>query len=268
MVLPLGDLERTRIIPFVTYLLIAANVTIFLVQEDRGEEFTRAFAMTPREVMHNEDLEGPIPRQVPVIERDANGAVRLTIRQVELEHHPCPIPVRWTLLTSLFLHGSWLHLLGNMLSLWIFGDNVEEVLGSVRYVIVYLACGLVGSLAQIAVNPYSNVPTLGASGAIAGVMGAYVVWFPTNRIRVLLVRFITVLPAAIVIGVWIALQVWMGAGAFHRGGDEGGVAYMAHLGGAATGIFVGFLFAAQARFIRQRNAAAEGWEAFEDPEPA
>ncbi|MHB1562210.1 MAG: rhomboid family intramembrane serine protease, partial [Isosphaeraceae bacterium] len=153
-------------------------------------------------------------------------------------------------------------------SLWIFGDNVEEVLGSVRYLIAYLACGLVGSLAQIAVNPYSNVPTLGASGAIAGVMGAYVVWFPTNRIRVLLVRFITVLPAAIVIGVWIALQVWMGAGAFHRGGDEGGVAYMAHVGGAATGIVTGFLFFAQAQFIRHRNAAEEGWQVFEDPEAA
>ncbi len=266
MVLPIGDLERTRIIPFVTYLLIAANVTMFLVQQDKGEGFTRALAMTPSEISQNEDLEGPVPRQVPILVRDAFGEVRLEMRQHHLDHHACPIPVRWTLLTAMFLHGSWLHLLGNMLSLWIFGDNVEEVLGGVRYLIVYLACGLMGALAQIAVDPYSNVPTLGASGAIAGVMGAYLIWFPQNRIRVLLVRFITVLPAMIVIGVWIALQIWMGAGAFHRGADAGGVAYMAHVGGAATGIFVGFLFASQARYIRERNAAAEGWTVYEDPE--
>ena len=95
----------------------------------------------------------------------------------------------------MFLHGSWMHLIGNMLYLWIVGDNVEEVLGSFRYLIVYLACGLAGSLAQIAVDPDSVTPTLGASGAIAGIMGAYVIWFPHNQIRVLLFRFITVLPA-------------------------------------------------------------------------
>ena len=104
----------------------------------------------------------------------------------------------------MFLHGSWMHLIGNMLYLWIVGDNVEEVLGSVRYMIVYLACGLVGSLAQIAAGPDSVIPTLGASGAIAGIMGAYVIWFPHNQIRVLLFRFITVLPAVVVIGGWIA----------------------------------------------------------------
>ena len=135
-----------------------------------------------------------------------------------------------------------MHLLGNMLYLWIVGDNVEEVLGRLGYLIVYLACGLVGSLAQILVNPDSITPTLGASGAIAGIMGAYVIWFPHNQIRVLLFRFITVLPAIIVIGGWIALQIYLGAGAWRRAGDSGGVAYLAHVGGALTGIFVAFLF--------------------------
>jgi membrane associated rhomboid family serine protease len=266
MVIPLGELRRTRIVPVVTYLLIAINVTVFLVQQERGEEFTRAFAMTPREVTQNEDLHGQVPRRIPVLVRDAFGDIHVEMRQEDLEHHRCPIPVRWTLLTSMFLHGSWIHLLGNMLYLWVFGDDVEEVLGPLRYIIVYLACGLVGALTQIAANPQSDVPTVGASGAIAGIMGAYVVWFPHNPIRVLLFRFITLLPASIVIGGWIGLQVWMGAGTFHRGGDEGGVAYLAHVGGALTGLFVAFLFADQARYIKARNAAAEGWTIYEDPE--
>jgi membrane associated rhomboid family serine protease len=266
MVLPLGDLRRTQILPIVTYILIALNVVVFLVQQERGEAFERAFAMTPWEITHNEDLD---LRRIQMVEfrvRDRFGVVHRELRPVPIDHYRCPIPVRWTLLTSMFLHGSWMHLLGNMLYLWIVGDDVEEVLGPVRYLVVYLACGLMGSLAQIAANPQSEVPTLGASGAIAGIMGAYVVWFPHSQIRVLVFRFITVLPAVIVIGGWIALQIWMGAGSFHRGGDTGGVAYLAHVGGALTGIFVGFLFAADARYIQARNAAAEGWSIYDDPE--
>ncbi len=265
MVLPLGDMQRTRIVPIVTYILIATNITIFLVQQDRGEEFTRAFAMTPVEVTQNLDLDEPIVRVVQGPVRDAFGRHREWIGR-PIEHYPCPIPVRWTLLTSMFLHGSWLHLLGNMLYLWIVGDNVEEVLGSVRYLLVYLACGLMGSLLQIAANPMSEIPTLGASGAIAGIMGAYVLWFPHNEMRVLFFQIITVMPAWIVIGVWIALQIWMGAGAFRTGASEGGVAYLAHVGGALTGLFVAWLFADDARYVLQRNAAAEGWTVYEGPE--
>ena len=124
---------------------------------------------------------------------------------------PCPIPVRWTLLTSMFLHGSWMHLIGNMLYLWIVGDNVEEVLGSVRYMIVYLACGLAGSLAQIAVDPDSVTPTLGASGAIAGIMGAYVSGFLTTRSGSCYSGSSPCCPPVIVIGGWIVLQIWLGA---------------------------------------------------------
>jgi membrane associated rhomboid family serine protease len=267
MVLPLGDLQRTRIVPIVTYTLIALNVVMFLVELDRGEAFTRAYAMTPWEITHNEDLEQPRPQliQVPVRNRFGPG-FHLEQRRVNLEHYPCPIPIRWTLLTSMFLHGSWIHLLGNMLYLWIVGDDVEEVLGPIRYLIAYLACGLAGSLAQVAVNPESEIPTLGASGAIAGIMGAYVVWFPHNQIRVLVFRIITVLPAVIVIGGWIVLQIAMGAGAFHRGGDSGGVAYLAHVGGALTGIFVAVLFYNDAQYIKARNSAAEGWTVYEEPE--
>jgi membrane associated rhomboid family serine protease len=265
MVLPLGDLQRTQIIPFVTYTLIGINVLVFLVEQRQGEEFTLAFAATPYEITHNEDLEQPVVKMIPVLVRDPFGGVHEEQRALARPQYPCPIPVRFTLLTSMFLHANWMHLLGNMLFLWIVGDNVEEVLGPVRYLLAYLACGLVGSLAQIAVSPDSVTPTLGASGAIAGIMGAYVVWFPHHQIRVLVFRIITVLPAVVVIGGWIALQLWLGAGSLGRG-EDGGVAYLAHVGGAVTGIFVAFLFYDYARYIKTRNAAAEGWSVYEEPE--
>jgi membrane associated rhomboid family serine protease len=265
MVLPLGDLQRTRIVPYVTYALIAINVAVFLVQQQQGDEFTLAFAATPYEIVHNEDLDEPIAIPVRVRVQDRFGRIHLEDRRIGRPHAVCPIPVRLTLLTSMFLHGSWIHLLGNMLYLWIVGDNVEEVLGWFGYLVVYLACGLVGSLAQILVNPDSITPTLGASGAIAGIMGAYVVWFPRNQIRVLVFRLITVLPAVVVIGGWIALQIYLGAGAWRRAGDSGGVAYLAHVGGALTGIFVAFLFMGQARYVIARNSAMEGWSAYEQP---
>jgi membrane associated rhomboid family serine protease len=266
MVLPLGDLQRTRIIPFVTYALIAINITLFLIQQERGEAFTRAFAMTPYEVTHNEDLDEPVEKMVPVLVRDQFGDLHRVVRRVPLEHYPCPIPIRLTLLTSMFLHGSWMHLLGNMLYLWIVGDNVEEVLGPFRYLVVYLGCGLVGSLAQIMINPDSVIPTLGASGAIAGIMGTYVIWFPHHQIRVLVFRIITVLPAVVVIGGWIALQIWLGTSAIGHAGESGGVAYLAHVGGAITGFFVAFLFYDLAQYVKARNAAAEGWSVYEGPE--
>jgi membrane associated rhomboid family serine protease len=268
MVLPLGDLQRTQIVPVVTYALIAINVVVFLIEQSQGDEFTLAYAATPYEITHNEDLDQPVVNMVRVLVRDPFGrGVHWEQVPRSRPHVPCPIPVRLTLLTSMFLHGSWMHLLGNMLYLWIVGDNVEEVLGAFRYSIVYLACGLVGSLAQIAANPDSLTPTLGASGAIAGIMGAYVVWFPNHQIRVLVFRFITVLPAVIVIGGWIALQIWLGAGSFGRMGDSGGVAYLAHVGGAATGIFTAFLFYDQAQYVKMRAASGLGWSVYDEPRP-
>ena len=150
--------------------------------------------------------------------RDPTGrrVIAVEERPVAIPHAPSQIPVWLTLFTAMFLHGSPMHLIGNMLYLWIVGDNVEEVLGPIRYIIVYLACGLAGSLAQIAAGPDSIIPTLGASGAIAGIMGAYVIWFPHNMIRVLLFRFITVLPAVVVIGGWILLQIFLGQERFTR----------------------------------------------------
>lgn len=256
MVLPLGDLHPTRIVPVVTYALIAANILMFLVQADRGEEFTMALAATPWEITHNRDIDEPIiarPAQIP------DNPFAEPERPPIIPHAPSPIPIRLTLLTSMFLHGGLMHLAGNMLFLWIYGDNVEEVLGPLRYLLVYLACGLVGSLAQIVAAPNSVIPTLGASGAIAGVMGAYVVWFPHNQIRVLVFRFITVLPAVLVVGGWIALQIYLGVAGFGQIGESGGVAYLAHIGGAITGIVVAFLFYDRAQYVKALEAHHQGW---------
>jgi membrane associated rhomboid family serine protease len=261
MVLPLGDLERTRITPYVTYALIALNVVMFLFQESRGDHLM-ALACTPWEITHNEDIDEPVPivRRVPDPD-DPTGRREIKVhRQGEvIPHAAAPVPVWMTLLTAMFLHGGWLHLLGNMLYLWIVGDNVEEVLGPVLYTIVYLACGLMGSLAQIAANPNSMIPTLGASGAIAGIMGAYVIWFPNHQMRVLVFRFITVLPAALVIGGWIVLQAVLGSGSFSKAGESGGVAYLAHVGGAVTGIIAAFVFYQRAQYIKSRNEQGRGW---------
>ena len=261
MVLPLGDLERTRITPYVTYALISLNVVMFLLQESRGDHLM-ALACTPWEITHNEDIEEPVPvvRQVQD-PRDPLGQRVIKVQRPGevIPHAPSPVPVWMTLFTAMFLHGGWMHLLGNMLYLWIVGDNVEEVLGPVLYLVVYLLCGLMGSLAQIAAGPNSVIPTLGASGAIAGIMGAYVIWFPHHQMRVLVFRFITVLPAAIVIGGWIVLQIISGTSSFGRTGQSGGVAYLAHVGGALTGIAAAFLFYQRAQYIKNMNSQRRGW---------
>lgn len=243
MVFPLGDAERTRIVPVATYALIALNVLMFFVQAERGEQFTTSFAATPYEITHGEDLLAPVVLQtterVPPF-----GQARVS--EAVIPQGPVPFPIWFTLLSSMFLHGGVMHLIGNMLYLWIFGDNVEEVLGHLRFVLIYVCCGLVASLAQIFATPNSMIPTLGASGAIAGVMGAYLVWFPAHRIRVLFLYNIIEVPALLMIGIWIAMQMWSTLGA-SSGGSEGGVAYLAHVAGAGAGVFVGLLFREQAR---------------------
>ncbi|HEX8200500.1 MAG TPA: rhomboid family intramembrane serine protease [Isosphaeraceae bacterium] len=257
MVIPLGDLEKTQIVPIATYVLIALNVVGYFYQQGRDETFTVAYAATPFEIAHNRDLDRPFVLPLPGDENPLALPGRVDLPARVVPQAPVPFPVWLTLLTAMFLHGSPLHLAGNMLYLWIFGDNVEEVLGTVRYVLIYLACGIAGSLAQIAAAPESLIPTLGASGAIAGLMGAYLVWFPYNRVRVLLFRFITEVPAVVVIGLWIVLQVWSGLGSIGHLGEVGGVAYLAHIGGAFAGILVALLFQDLAR--ERATVAPPSW---------
>jgi membrane associated rhomboid family serine protease len=265
MVLPLGDLQRTRIIPFVTYALIAINVVVYLFEVQQGDQFKFAFACTPWEITHNEDLAAPVRREPVVVHMiDPDDPTGRHVIEVEgqppaIPHAPTPIPVWLTLFTAMFLHASPLHLVGNMLFLWIVGDNVEEVLGPALYIIVYLVCGLVGSLAQIAAGPDSMIPTLGASGAIAGIMGAYVIWFPYHQIRILVFRFITIVPAVVAIGGWIIFQVCLGAGSLGKLGESGGVAYLAHVGGAFTGIILAFVFYGRAQYVKAMGDHLRGW---------
>jgi membrane associated rhomboid family serine protease len=208
---PIGDDDSSvRTIPVVTYGLIAANVLFFLIELNGGDDFIRRWAFIPSQ-----------------FSRD-------------------PVANVPTIFTAMFMHGGWMHLFGNMLYLYIFGDNVEDQFGPVKYLIFYLVAGIAATFAQYFFSEGSNIPNLGASGAIAGVLGAYMLMFPRARVSVLVIRQIVEMPAIVVIGFWIVLQLFSGVGAIARtdaSADQGGVAYMAHVGGFITGLCVAFLFA-------------------------
>jgi membrane associated rhomboid family serine protease len=226
VVIPLGD-ERTGrdLTPYVVFALIAVNVLVWLLQLSLGDSFTNGYATVPFEITHGQDLIGP-------------HTITVGGQSISIPEAPGPSPIYLTLLTSMFMHGGWLHILGNMLYLWIFGDQTESLLGHGRFLVFYLVCGLAASLAQILVAPDSVVPSLGASGAIAGVLGAYLVKFPRNRVRVLVMRGITELPAVVVLGMWIVRQLVSQVST--AAGEAAGVAYMAHIGGFIAGLALVF----------------------------
>lgn len=214
--IPLKDENPSEKIPFVNIMLIFANTVIFIYQhffalQDVQTLFLR-LGCIPYEFIHFMDI-GP----------------------------QALVPVPLTLFTAMFVHGGWIHLLSNMLFLWIFGDNVEDKLGHFRYLCFYVLCGVAGSISHIVMNLHSQVPSIGASGAIAGVMGAYMWLFPKARIRTLLILMIFVqvvnVPAIIMIGYWILIQVLSGfAGWGSRTG--GGIAWFAHMGGFVAGLLL------------------------------
>jgi membrane associated rhomboid family serine protease len=227
--LPLGDDNSMRqSTPVVVYGLIGLNLLMWIIQLINGDTFTNGYATIPYEITHGVDLV-------------ATQHVLIDGRSVAIPEAPGPSPIYLTLVTAMFMHGSWMHILGNMLYLWIFGDQIEDLLGKVKFIIFYLLCGLAASAAQIAGDPEAVIPNLGASGAIAGVLGAYLVKYPTNGVRVIVGNMLTTLPAFIVLGVWIALQAYLQWNSLHEKA-EGGVAYLAHLGGFASGIVLIFLF--------------------------
>jgi membrane associated rhomboid family serine protease len=204
--LPIGDDNSTRkTFPFVNYALIAVNVVFFLIELSGSDAFIMKWAFIPSRFLAN------------------------------------PLGDFLTLFTAMFMHAGWVHLGGNMLYLWIFGDNVEDRFGHTKFLIFYLICGLVATFAQLIFNTTSDVPNLGASGAIAGVLGAYIILFPQGKIRVLFGTQVVQMSALIVIGIWIVLQFFSGIGSI-TSADTGGVAYMAHIGGFAAGILLTFLF--------------------------
>jgi membrane associated rhomboid family serine protease len=218
--LPIGDDNSARrITPVVTYVLIALNVLVFLLELNNGEAFIQRWAFVPTRFLAD------------------------------------PAGDFLTLFTAMFMHAGWLHLLSNMLYLWIFGDNVEDRLGHGLYLLFYILCGLGATFAQLAFSIDSSVPNLGASGAIAGVLGAYMVLFPRGRVNVLLGRFVTPMSALIVIGIWFLLQIFSQVSVFTASSQtEGGVAYMAHIGGFIAGVILIFLLGGTRRALPPRSS--------------
>jgi membrane associated rhomboid family serine protease len=217
---PIGDENDHSGVAFVSIAFIALNVLAFLFEISRPSEaalqaFITAWGVVPREYTAGVDLPPTIP-----------------------------YPLWTTLLTSMFLHGGWGHLGGNMLFLWIFGDNLEHRIGHLRFTLFYLLCGIAAGLAHILFNSQSVVPTVGASGAISGVLGGYLLMFPRNRVYVLTYGGVATVPALFMLGLWILIQFINGVGEVARTPETGGVAYIAHIGGFVAGMVLAPLLAA------------------------
>lgn len=231
--LPIGDdRHEGGPAPLVTIGLVVLNVLAFLLELSQPSEgalqsFIQAWGVVPREYAAATDM-------APTI----------------------PLPYWTTLLTSMFLHGGWMHLGGNMLYLWIFGDNIERLVGHVRFLTFYLLCGLAAGLAHIFFSLNSAIPTVGASGAISGVLGGYLLLFPKNRVRVLTRGGVAHVPAILVLGFWIFIQLINGMGSIANTSETGGVAYLAHIGGFVAGLLLVSLFAAGRRGSQPVEA---GW---------
>jgi len=205
--LPVSDDDRLRrSTPVVTYGLIALNAIMFFIELQNGDAFIEKWAFKPGEFLAN------------------------------------PAGEFLTLFTSMFMHAGWVHLLGNMLYLWIFGDNVEDRFGQGNFVLFYLLCGIGATFTHVAFSAGSNVPTLGASGAIAGVLGAYILMFPQARVSVMMGRQVVPMAAFVVIGLWFLLQLFSGVASITTAAQSGGVAYMAHVGGFVTGLVLTYVF--------------------------
>jgi len=233
MVFPVSDDNSDRtLFPIVTIALIVINAFVFVVLQGMGENeaFTLAYCQVPAEILSGRDVvTEPSMREVAV------QGQQMVVPVPGLR--PTPIPVWLTLLTGIFMHGSIMHLLGNMWFLWLFGDNVEDCMGHVRYLLFYLACGILASLAFVATNATgeaSLTPCLGASGAISGVLGAYLVLHPQRRVSVILLRMMVDVPGYMAVGIWFLFQVV--SGLFDTGGGGGGVAYSAHVAGFLAGM--------------------------------
>jgi len=211
--IPLGDESRRPInFPMMTLTIIGVNIFVFILELLGGDAFINYWSLVPANIM------------------TPHGFI--------------------TIFTSMFMHAGWVHLLGNMLYLWIFGDNVEDRLGHGLFLGFYILCGLGATFAQLAFSLGSNVPNLGASGAIAGVLGAYIVMFPRGRVSVLMGRAVVPMSALIVIGFWIVLQIFSGIDTLAASSQTGGgVAYMAHVGGFISGVILTFLLGGTRRAL-------------------
>ena len=217
--IPLSDVDRRPVnFPVVTAFIIAANTAVFIVELLKGDPFVARWVFVPAEISSGQRLV--------------------------------------TVVTAMFLHGGWFHILGNMVYLWAFGPEIEDVMGPLRYFLFYLSGGVAASFAQVIADPSSPVPNLGASGAIAAVMGSFLVTFPRDRIRtvVFLGWFVTItlIPSVVLVGFWFIIQLFSEVGSlFARQG--GGIAYMAHLGGLGFGVIAARIFTSPARRPRRNH---------------
>lgn len=228
---PIGDDNSDRrLTPYVNYAFIAINIIVFVLLQGIGgnDAFSYAFSLVPREITTGTDLSG-----VQIVQ-DALGHTG------KVQLYSSPLPVYFNFLSSMFMHGGWAHLLGNMLFLWIFGDNIEDKIGHIRYAIFYVICGIAAALGQIIQDTDSVIPMLGASGAISGVLGGYILLFPRRRVQALIFNFLTEVPAFVAIGIWIVYQLVLG---YMTDPGTGGVAYAAHIGGFIAGLALIKVFA-------------------------
>jgi membrane associated rhomboid family serine protease len=231
MLFPISDDDRHLDGPaWVTLLLIGLNVLVFVVFQGLGanEAFTYGWSVVPEEITTGTDLASP-------------QTVELAGERVTIPHAPGPVPIYLTILSAMFMHGGIGHILGNLLYLWIFGDNVEHRFGHGVFLALYLLSGVAATFAQIALDPDSTIPNLGASGAISGVLGAYLVLFPRNRVHAVFFFRVIAIPAFVALGLWIVLQFVNGFGAIAATEQTGGVAYGAHVGGFAAGAVLALL---------------------------
>lgn len=243
MIFPIADDNSDRATtPLINYALILVNILVFVFLQGFGsnDRFTYAFSTVPYEIVTGQDVTTPDR----VVEQP------MMKQRVEVPGlQPTPFSVYITLLTSMFMHGGFMHLFGNMLFLWIFGDNLEDRLGHVRYLVFYLVCGVLAALAHVFATAALStdpsellIPSLGASGAISGVLGGYILLYPGRRVHAFLFNILTTIPAWVAVGVWFLFQLISGLGMLGRGTKSGGVAYAAHIGGFIAGLVLIKLF--------------------------
>lgn len=257
MFLPIGDNNKDRhLTPVINYLLIAANIFVFIYWQHWGQDinFTFAYAAVPGEILTATD----IVTNTEILTDPISGQ-RFSMPGLQ----PTPVPVFLTLFTSMFMHGGFAHLGGNMLFLWIFGDNIENALGHFKYLVFYLLCGVLAGLSHVFSTAFFGqnllIPSLGASGAISGVLGGYLLLFPTRGVHVwLFLFFVVTIPAFIVVGFWFVFQVLNGMGSL--GGEEAsGIAYAAHIGGFIFGLLLVKKFITRRTPPRRKRSA---WNMF------
>lgn len=241
MLFPISDDDRALDGPaYVTWAFLALNIIVFAVFQGLGanEVFTYGWSVIPHEIVNGVDLTSAAVVNI--------GGDRLTIPQ-----EPGPAPIYLTILSAMFMHGGLMHIGGNLLYLWIFGDNVEHRFGHLPFLGFYLISGIVATIAQIAMDPSSVIPNLGASGAISGVMGAYLVLFPRNRVHAIFFFRVVAIPAVVALGLWIVMQLFSGFGSL--GAEQaGGVAYAAHIGGFLAGALMALILRS---FIPERETS-------------